>query len=133
MSIIKLEEIPIEKSEFCVLDFETTGTSAANGKVIEIGLVKVKNFKIVDKYQSFINPLQSIPPFITRLTGINYSDVEDAPLFRDVLLRAVHDHTTGGACLLYRRRNGKRQQHENQPARFSNEYGIFFYPICICL
>ena len=85
MKSINLKEIPIEAAEFCVLDFETTGTSAAKGKVIEIGMVKVKNLKITDIYQSFLNPLSHIPPFITRLTGITYSDVEDAPLFKDIL------------------------------------------------
>jgi DNA polymerase-3 subunit epsilon len=85
MNSISLKEIPIEKAEFCVIDFETTGTSAAKGKVIEIGMVKVKNLKITDLYQSFLNPLSHIPSFITRLTGITYSDVEDAPLFKDIL------------------------------------------------
>ncbi len=85
MKSIELTEITIDKAEFCVIDFETTGTSAAKGKVIEIGMVKVKNLKITDIYQSFLNPLSHIPPFITRLTGITYSDVEDAPLFKDIL------------------------------------------------
>lgn len=85
MKSIDLTEIPIDKAEFCVLDFETTGTSAAKGKVIEIGMVKVKNLKITNLYQTFLNPLSHIPPFITRLTGITYSDVEDAPLFKDIL------------------------------------------------
>ena len=57
MKSIELTEIPIDKAEFCVIDFETTGTSAAKGKVIEIGMVKVKNLKITDIYQSFLNPL----------------------------------------------------------------------------
>jgi DNA polymerase-3 subunit epsilon len=80
----RLIDIPINKAKFCVLDFETTGKSAAQGKAIEIGLVKVKNLKIGDTFQSFLNPEQTIPYFITQLTTITNNDVEDAPLFSGI-------------------------------------------------
>ncbi|MCF8240898.1 MAG: GIY-YIG nuclease family protein [Melioribacteraceae bacterium] len=84
MPQIPLTDIPVDKSEFAVLDFETTGTSARLGRVIEIGIVKVKKMKITETFQSFINPLQRIPYNITVLTGITNSDVEDAPYFEDL-------------------------------------------------
>ncbi|MFH1195929.1 MAG: exonuclease domain-containing protein [bacterium] len=85
MNNIDIIDIPISEAEFSVLDFETTGISARFDRVIEIGLVKVKNLKIVDTYQSFINPGRKIPPFITNLTGIKDSDVEGAPMFIDIV------------------------------------------------
>lgn len=73
----------LKDTEFCVLDVETTGLSARNNRVIEIGIVKVKNLKIVDKYSSLINPGCDIPYFITQFTGISNSDVEYSPSFYD--------------------------------------------------
>lgn len=74
---------PLEETEFSVLDVETTGLSARNNRVIEIGIVKVKNLKITDKFTTLINPGCDIPYFITQFTGISNSDVEFSPGFYD--------------------------------------------------
>ena len=73
----------LKEAEFSVLDVETTGLSARNNRVIEIGIVKVKNLKVVDKYTTLINPGCDIPYFITQFTGIANSDVQYAPSFYD--------------------------------------------------
>ncbi len=78
-------DLDIKNSEFCVLDFETTGLSAINSRAIEIGIVKIKNGKIKDKFSSLINPGCRIPYFITNLTGISDDDVEDAPTFDQII------------------------------------------------
>ena len=78
-------QLPIEEAEFSVVDVETTGLGPANNNIIEIGLVKIKNFKVIDRYNSFINPGRSIPPFITQFTGISNDDVYDAPFFEDLV------------------------------------------------
>jgi DNA polymerase-3 subunit epsilon len=71
-------------ASFSVIDFETTGTSPRSSRAIEVGIVKIENFKIVDSYHSLINPLQNIPPFITALTGIDNSDLVEAPTFEEI-------------------------------------------------
>ncbi|MEJ5350486.1 MAG: exonuclease domain-containing protein [Melioribacteraceae bacterium] len=86
---MELKEIQFENAEYCVLDFETTGTSAKFDKVIEIGIVKIRNGKIVDTFQSFINPGRQIPYSITLLTGITNSDVTDAPYFEELYPRII--------------------------------------------
>lgn len=81
---MELKEIQFESAEYCVFDFETTGTSAKFDKVIEIGIVKIRNGKIADTFQSYINPGRPIPYFITLMTGITNSDVNDAPYFDEI-------------------------------------------------
>ena len=73
----------LKEAEFSVLDVETTGLSARNNRVIEIGIVTVKNLKITDKYSTLINPGCDIPYFITQFTGISNSDVAYSPSFYD--------------------------------------------------
>ncbi len=73
----------LKDTEFSVLDVETTGLSARNNRIIEIGIVKIKNLKIVDRYSTLINPGCDIPYFITQFTGISNSDVEYSPSFYD--------------------------------------------------
>lgn len=80
-----IKEVPFEEAEYCVFDFETTGTSARLEKVIEIGIAKVRKGKIVDTYQSYINPGRLIPYNITLITGITNEDVKDARYFDEVI------------------------------------------------
>lgn len=88
MNKLELKEIAIEDAEFTVLDVETTGTSARYCKVIEIGLVKVKNGKIKDTWSTLVNPGTFIPYHITGITGIATTDVVNSPPF-DLIIEDI--------------------------------------------
>jgi len=66
-------------------DIETTGFSPRFSEIIEIGAVKFRGFRIIDKFSSFLKPAGRIPPGITSFTGIRDSDVVNAPDRREVL------------------------------------------------
>jgi DNA polymerase-3 subunit epsilon len=66
------------------VDLETTGTSAAYGRVIEIGIVRVEDNVITQTYHSLINPERHLPPEIEMLTGITARDLEGKPTFRQL-------------------------------------------------
>ena len=68
-----------------MVDVETTGGKHEQHRVTEVGMVKVINGKIVDRWQSLINPQRHIPNAITRLTGISNHMVEGQPHFVDVI------------------------------------------------
>ncbi len=70
---------PLAEVTFCVLDLETTGGTAADGGITEIGAVKLCGGERVATFRTFVNPGHSIPLQITRLTGISESMVADAP------------------------------------------------------
>ena len=69
---------------YCVIDTETTGLSFKYDEVIEVGMLKVRNGKIVDRYSQLIKPNQKISSFITSLTGISNKMVAKMPNINDV-------------------------------------------------
>lgn len=70
--------------DYTVVDLETTGLSPRTDKIIEIGAVKVRNGKVVDTFDMFINPGRALPPRIIELTGIHNEDVENEPYIEDI-------------------------------------------------
>ena len=65
--------------DYCVLDTETTGLSAYYDEIIEIGILRVRNNEIVDRYDQLIKPNFDIDDFITALTGITNDMLEGMP------------------------------------------------------
>jgi len=56
-SINAISQIDID--EFVVLDTETTGIKKTD-EVIELAAIRLKNYKVIDKFHAFINPTVSI-------------------------------------------------------------------------
>jgi len=69
-------------SPLAFVDIETTGMSARKGKIIEIGIHRVENSKLVSSFETLINPGVALDPFITELTGITDGDLIGAPGFK---------------------------------------------------
>jgi DNA polymerase-3 subunit epsilon len=69
---------------FSVVDVETTGSMAANDRMIEFAAYKVSNGRIIDEYKTLLNPGRHIPNFIRDMTGISNEMVYGAPSFRQV-------------------------------------------------
>lgn len=75
----EIEELSGLKA-YVVLDFETTGLSAATDEVIEIAAVKYINGREADVLSTLVNPQFRLPHVITELTGITDADLMDAPI-----------------------------------------------------
>ena len=67
---------------YVVVDTETTGGQYGLGdRITEFAAVVVRDGKIVEVYETLVNPKRSIPPFVTRLTNITWDMVKNAPTF----------------------------------------------------
>lgn len=78
-------EQPLIDSTFVVVDVETTGMSPIDDRITEVAMMKVRNGEIVEEFSTLVNPLMTIPHFITDLTGIDNLMVRDAPTAREVV------------------------------------------------
>ena len=63
---------------YCVLDLETTGFSAINDKITEIGVMKYKDGEVIDEFSTFVNPEIHIPERVTAVTNITDDMVADS-------------------------------------------------------
>jgi DNA polymerase-3 subunit epsilon len=76
--------IPTNEAEFCIVDIETNGSKIEKHQIIELAAVKVKDGKIIDRFESLVFT-QEINPHITEITGIKAEDTKDAPPLAEVL------------------------------------------------
>jgi DNA polymerase III subunit epsilon len=72
---------------YAIVDIETTGSYAANNGITELAIVLHNGKMITDRYETLINPLLPIPPYVQALTGIQPGMLTDAPVFSDVAAR----------------------------------------------
>lgn len=79
------KNISFEDETFVVFDLETLGFNAHENEIIEIGAVKLKGTRIVDRFSQLINPQKPIPFKIQKLTNITDSMVTNEPTIDEVL------------------------------------------------
>lgn len=75
--VSNFKEQPFDTT-YCVLDLETTGFSAKLDKITEIGVMKVKNGKVIDEFSCFVNPEKPIPEKVVEVTHITDEMVKNA-------------------------------------------------------
>src|SRR5437867_1616315 len=76
---------PLHDVTFCVVDLETTGGSAVDCEITEIGAVRLRGGECLGTFQTLVNPGRVIPPSIVVLTGITEAMVRPAPRVEAVL------------------------------------------------
>ena len=86
--------------EFVIFDIETTGLSAINDSITEIGAIKVKDGEVIDTFSHLVNPERPIPEFITKLTGITDEMVEDKPTIEKII-PLFHDFIMGSILIAH--------------------------------
>ena len=75
----------LASTPFVVVDLETTGGSALFDRVMEIAAIRYEHGEITQRLERLVEPGIPIPPFVTRITGINAALVRGKPSF-DYLL-----------------------------------------------
>lgn len=82
--VVRIRWVLDPMQTYVVVDIETTGGRGDAHRITEIGAVKLRDGRIIDRFQTLVNPQRTIPAGITRLTGITPEMVADAPRFADI-------------------------------------------------
>jgi DNA polymerase-3 subunit epsilon len=76
---------PLHEVTFVVVDLETTGGSAGQDHITEIGAVKVRGGEVLGEFQTLVNSHVPIPAVVRVLTGITDAMLASAPSIRSAL------------------------------------------------
>lgn len=79
---------------YAIVDIETTGSYAAANGITEISIHVFDGDKVLQKFETLINPEQPIPYYIQSMTGISDAMVAKAPLFSEVA-EEIYNHLEG--------------------------------------
>ena len=86
------------EDDVVVLDTETTGLSFKDCELIEISAARLHGREVVERFETFVDPGQPIPPEIQKLTGIRQIDVAAAPSPKEAVAELAG--FVGGAPIL---------------------------------
>lgn len=81
----RLADPDLAEVTFVAIDLETTGTRPGDGRITEIGAVRIEGLREVRHFETLVNPLRPIPPIVTEITGITQRMVLDAPRIEEVI------------------------------------------------
>jgi len=70
--------------DFCVLDVETTGLVPSSDRIVQIGIIKVKDLVPVARLNTLVNPEIHIPSKATEIHGITDEMVMSSPKYHDI-------------------------------------------------
>ncbi len=68
---------------YVICDLEATGLDS-EAEIIELALLTFENDKVVDVFETLVNPMRAVPEFITNLTGISNRSLREAPKFYEI-------------------------------------------------
>ncbi|MGA9638246.1 exonuclease domain-containing protein [Flavobacterium sp.] len=74
----------MKKLEYAIVDIETTGGNARGSRITEIAIIVHDGKKVIERFETLVNPKKEIPLPIFALTGINNEMVKNAPTFDDI-------------------------------------------------
>ncbi|MBS6800379.1 MAG: 3'-5' exonuclease [Clostridiales bacterium] len=92
-----ISQIP---SDYTVIDLETTGLNPWRHEILEIGAIKYRAHKEIDRFHTYVIPTKSaIPAAATAVNGITWETVLYAPPFeqvKDNILNFISQETIVG-------------------------------------
>lgn len=78
-----------QEQRYCVIDIETNGSKPGTSQVIEIGAVMIQDGEVIERFETFVE-CAYLPEYITKITGIEPTDLIGAPSRKEALTALRH-------------------------------------------
>src|SRR5437868_12020009 len=96
MTILKFVNLTLSETKmlYAIVDIKTTGGYAGASSITEIAVFIFDGEKVIQQYQTLLNPAYTIPRYVETLTGITNAMVENERHFSaiaDELYELLHD------------------------------------------
>lgn len=92
------KNLSIDEEEFVIFDIETLGLNSHKNEIIEIGAVKIKAGRTIERFSELVNPMKKVPAHITEITSITDAMLADKPTI-DIVIKKFVDFI-GSAVLV---------------------------------
>ena len=86
---------------YVLLDVETTGLDFNKNELLEIGLIKVEKYSVIDERDYLLKPLGGIPKKIELLTGITEKEVNANSIAIEQALKQTMEFIKGNVIIGY--------------------------------
>jgi len=93
-------DAPLDDVALVVVDVETTGQRISETGITEIGAVKLRGSRVVERFDRLVNPGRPIPSYVAQLTGISDAMVAGAPPI-DRVLPDFEEFARGGVLVAH--------------------------------
>lgn len=80
-----------KQKQYVILDVETTGLNFESDRVIEVGMIRVEDSRIVDQYQRFIYSDMVLPSEIVSMTGITSAMINESGIDERTALQEIKE------------------------------------------
>ncbi|SCY28935.1 exonuclease domain-containing protein [Flavobacterium caeni] len=74
----------MKKPQYAIVDIETTGGNASGSRITEIAILVHDGVRVLERWETLVNPEKEIPLPIFAMTGISNDMVKHAPIFDDI-------------------------------------------------
>lgn len=88
-------------SDCVIMDIQTTGEDCNLDRIIEIGLLRIEENEITQKYQCLVSSDKSIPDHVIKLTGITNEMLEKEGIGEEEALKKVREFIDSALVIGY--------------------------------
>lgn len=79
----------IKQQSFVALDFETTGKYPATSEICEVALIRFKEGRVIETFESFVKPLKGMTEESEKIHGLSLESLKEAPDLESTLNKMV--------------------------------------------
>ena len=89
--------------DFIVFDLETSGLNIHTCEILEIGALKIKNDKVVDRFHSLVKPMLPVDDSALSINHLNEQDLFCAPSANKIIPKFMEIYRRFKIYEIYRR------------------------------